>query len=256
MSTVNAVGVLREEVMNIPLGRVTGTSSEHKFGANAAVGNAAREDIWSVGGVYPWPTAAETVRIKVGGNAADTAAGDGARSVIVIGLDENFDIAQETIVTAGASASSATTTTFFRVYRVFVETSGTYTEANTGIVTIENTTSTDVLAEIQAGYGQSQMTQYTVAKDMKALLYLPSVTIGSNQLSNTRMCQRQNIDTVAAPFAPRRVLFEVDAFVGSRTFLDAFPIVIPEKTDIWADGLAAAASASINFSYSLLLIDD
>lgn len=255
MSTVNAVGTLDQESMNIPLGRITGTSSQHKFGANVSVGTT-REDIWSAGGIYPWPVTAETVRIKVGGNAADTVDGAGARSITIEGLDENWEIATETLVTAGASASAATSTTFYRVYRVHVETSGTYTGVNTGIITIENTTSTDVLAEIQAAYGQTQMTQYTVPANKKALLYLPSVTIGTNQRGNARLLQRQNADTLSAPFSAKRVLFEADAFVGSRDFLGVFPILIQEKTDLWADGVAEASTASINFSYAIVLIED
>lgn len=255
MATIQAVGLLDQEAMNIPLGRVTGTSSEFKFGANAAVGTT-REDIWSAGGVYPWPTAAETIRIKAGGNVADTVDGNGARSITVTGLDENWEVATETIVTAGASASAVTTTTFMRVYRAFVAAAGVYTGANTGIISIENTTSTDVLAEIQVGYGQTQMSQFTIPVDVKALLYFPSITIGSNQLSNIRLCMRQDADIVTAPFSSLRVIAEADAFVGSRSFIDAFPVLIPEKTDIWGDGKAAANAASMNLSYSLVLIKD
>ena len=171
-------------------------------------------------------------------------------------MDENWEIATETLVTAGASASAATSTTFYRVYRVHVETSGTYTGSNTGIITIENTTSADVLAEIQAGYGQTQMTMYTIPAGKKALLYLPSITIGTNQRGNARFCKRENADTFSAPFSSPRVLFEADSFVGSEDFLGAFPMLLPEKTDLWASGAADASTASMNFSYSVVLIED
>lgn len=255
MATVSAIGMLGEEMMNVSLGRVSGTSSYSKFGANASVGTT-REDLWSVGGVYPWPIVAETVRIKVGGNAADVVGGAGAHSVVIEGLDENWEATTETLATAGASASAASATAFFRVYRVYVGVTGTYTGRNTGIITIENTTSTDVLAEIQATYGQTQMTHYTVPANRKALLFPPSITIDANQPSNVRLCYRKDADTLSAPFSPARTIFEVDAFVGSKEFSEIFPTLLPGKTDIWADGKAAASTASMNVRYALMLVED
>jgi hypothetical protein len=98
----------------------------HKFGMNLTT--ASGDAIWEPGGAYPYLTytgTAKAMRVKAGGNAADTAAGTGARTVTIQGLDENFAIAQETVTLAGASASAATTTTFSRVLRVFVATTGT-----------------------------------------------------------------------------------------------------------------------------------
>lgn len=253
MSTSNPAGTLNEEAMNISLGRVTGISAVHKFGVNLAVGTT-REDIWSLGGIYPWLQTERPVRIKAGGNAADTAAGNGARSVIVEGLDENWEVATETLVTAGASVSAATTTTFRRIIRAYVSTSGTYTGANTGAIIIESTAPND-LAEIQAGYGQTQMTMFTVPADKKALIYLPSITISAVQTGNARLLQRRNADIVAAPFTSPRIISEVNGFTGSREHLGGFPILLPEKTDVWADGASVASTASITVEYSIALVN-
>lgn len=255
MVHINTVGLLNEEALNISLGRVDGTSAFRKFGANTSVGTA-REDIWSVGGVYPWPVVAETVRIKAGGNIADTSAGAGARSIIIEGLDENWEVVTETLATAGVNASTSTSAAFYRVYRVTVASVGEYTGRNVGVITIENTTTNGVLAEIQAEYGQTQMTQYTVPGDKKALLFPPSITVDANQPSNVRICQRRNADVFLAPFSPVRIVFEVDAFIGSKDFTEIFPILLPGKTDIWAEGSAAAATASINIRYALMLVED
>lgn len=71
-------------------------TSDRKFGDNPAVGTT-YEIIESGGGVYPWPTSAQPVRIRAGGNAADTAGGAGARSILVTGLDENTPHANQTV---------------------------------------------------------------------------------------------------------------------------------------------------------------
>lgn len=82
------------------------------------------------------------MRIKAGGNAADTAAGAGAREVTLIGLDASGNVVTEAIATNGISASSATTNSFIRLYRAYVSASGTYATAaagsHTAAIVIEN----------------------------------------------------------------------------------------------------------------------
>ena len=73
--------------------------------------------------LYAPPTAARRIQIA-GGNANDDAAGTGAQQITVVGLDEESQPAQESIATAGASASSFTTTTFTRVNGAFVSIAG------------------------------------------------------------------------------------------------------------------------------------
>ena len=103
----------------------------HKFGHNAAVGTS-YEPI-SAGGIYrsPQVSGATAVRVKAG-NVADTAAGLGAQAVTVQGLDETGALAEETLVTAGTSASAPGTITFIRIFRAFVSASGVY--ASTGVI--------------------------------------------------------------------------------------------------------------------------
>ena len=115
--------------LDVSRGLVSGMQSIKKFGRNAAVGTSFVPI--AMGGVYQTPqgSAATALRIKSGGDANDTAAGSGARSVTLEGLDENFELATEALATAGASASSATSTTFTRLFRAYVTPdtgSGTY----------------------------------------------------------------------------------------------------------------------------------
>jgi len=224
----------------------------HKFGLNAAIGTTL-EDIWTPGGVYPWPQAAETVRIKSGGNAADTAAGNGARSIRVMGLDENWELAQEDIVTAGAGASDPTDTTFIRVFRAYVLDVGVYGAANTGAIDIENTTSTNVLAQIPAGIGQTEMTHYTIPADKKGYLMDMTIHIGSSVAASLNLVQRQNADDVTVPFTGKRLVarnLTLLTDVGHQLHRWEFP----EKTDIWVEG-SSASSSSASISYGLILVD-
>ncbi len=236
----------------------------HKFGDNPST-PAGERDVWlwganaGAGNIdYPWPTAAETVRIRAGGNAADTAAGAGAREITVVGLDENWAEATETIATAGASASSATTTTFIRVIRAYVSESGTYGAANTGSIVIENTTSTDVLGAMQAGRGQTQLTMYTVPDGYTA--YLKRVSVDVNTTANKeltiRMYQRRDADNTVSNIRAPRLVTAFEGLSGEAvTVFDSAPS-FPGKTDLWLTSEGNSGSG-VSASYDLwLAVDD
>lgn len=231
----------------------------HKFGSNPAVPSGER-DIWlwgatSAGNInYPWPTAAETVRIRAGGNAADTAAGAGARSVTIEGLDENWALASETVATAGASASSATTTTFIRVYRAYVAESGTYGAANTGAIIIENTSSTNVLAAIQAARGQTQISHYTVPDGYTAYLRAAEVSVdgAANKELTIRMYQRRDADNTSSNIRAPRLVHESTGVSGEKVLnWESLPS-FPGKTDLWWTSQGVSGSAA-SVDYDLWL---
>lgn len=225
----------------------------HKFGGNAAIGTTL-EDIWTPGGVYPWPTAAETVRIKAGGNAADDASENGARSIRVEGLDDNFLPISEDIVTNGASASTATTALFRRVFRAYVLDVGVYGAANTGDIDVENTSSTNVLAQIPAGSGQTEMTQYTIPAAKKGYLLGVTVHIGSAVDVSLNLMQRQNADDVTVPFSGKRLVVRILIRVTGATHRFRTPIPFEPKTDLWVEG-TSASSSSASVSYDLVLVN-
>ena len=117
-----------------------GITTQHKFANNPSLTTI--EDVWATGGTYAgWITYTAAVRVAAGGNAADTAAGAGARTVYIEGLDQNWAVANETVTLAGGSASSFTSTTFRRVYRAYVASTGTYHGTNTAAISIQDASS-------------------------------------------------------------------------------------------------------------------
>ena len=248
-------GILRNDFFWIAQNESDCHKLVYKFGANSAVGTTA-EDIWAAGGKYSWPTVAETVRIRSGGNAADDSNGAGAQTVLVIGLDSNLAEIMETITTAGASASSATTDAFFRINRAYVATTGTYGGSNTGDIIIENTTSTDILAQIVALRGQTQQAIYTVPANWTAHLMKLAINIDSIKVATTRLNIRLNADITTGAMSPWRIQHE---FLGlsASTFLDfdTFPTFVA-KTDIAIEGLVTATTGGINAEFHLALVRD
>jgi len=223
----------------------------HIFGANFSMPAGTEVDIWTPTGTYPWQTTPLPLRIRAGGDAADTAAGAGARAVTLVVL--NADFVEETVVlaTAGASASAPTANSYIRILSAHVTDCGTYTASNEGIIIIETTGGVQV-AGIPAAQGQTQMAMYTIPAGKKA--YLARVHGATATVDNVDMImwQRQNADVVSAPFTARR-LVSVWPFKNGefQDILSAPTISFPSKTDVWFSGTSLAggggAASSIHF---------
>lgn len=214
-----------------------------KFGFNAAVGTTP-EGVHSLGGDINFPVAAETVRIKAGGNAADTAAGDGARSVMVTGIDSNLNRLEELIVTAGASASAATTALFWRVYDAHLVDVGTYGEANTGDIIIENTTSTQALISISALDGMPATSLICTPQKVSLVITALSLEVEALMVVEFKLCIRENFTNVAAPFDPRLSrLSPMKTPAGIWPVPFDAPLVVPPLSDVWLEALVPATTA-------------
>jgi hypothetical protein len=246
----------RDFLIELQKGNISGHSMVHKFGRNAAV----PMDDWefvSRLGLTGWPlSAATTVRIKAGGNVADTAAGAGAREVTVQGIDDSFNEVSEDIATAGAGVSVATIASFWRVHRAWVSAVGTYGDANVGLVTIENSGGGTDLIQIAADKGQTQFAGWTVPISKTAYLLSIHMHVALNGQANFRVFTRDDIDDTVAPMkAKRQRLFF--AVKGSLHYLPKGPeFAINAKSDFWIEVYGAGATASVACEFELLVVDD
>lgn len=230
----------------ISRGLVTDQAVIHVEGRNPSLGSSA-EGIWANSTPFLWPTTAQTVRVKTGGNPADTAAGAGAQSVTVEGLDPNLDFITENIELVGASQSAATIGLFFRVNRCYVNRVGTYTGANTGDIVLENTGSTQVLAKIAAGISHSKMAKWSVRAGYSLFLKEMTIKIPGSKASSIRLWHRDNLDdSVSTPFSPAELVFDDAEFTGSFVNEFSYSHKFEEKTDVWSDGDAASGAPDVN----------
>ena len=233
----------------------------HKFGRNSAVGTT-YGPICS-GGLLRTPQvgAATALRVKAG-NAADTANGAGARSVTVQGIDQNGNAVTETLATAGASASAATSATFIRLLRVFVAGSGTYATvtagSHVGSITIENAAGTEDWALIDvtgAPRAQSQIGFYTVPLGYQAFIDNIYMTAESTKLISLQLYTRSGILETAAPYSARRLQSEFVGLEGSfAQRFDAPKGPYPELTDIGFLAKVSATTADVSIDFEIVLV--
>ena len=227
-------------VFNIPFGvsiqrgDVNNFQGIQKFGYNSSVGTSF-ETIWDGGGDYTFLTSAGTATAT----SSNTGADDNG-TVRIYGLDQNFDLAEETI-TIGGSAGS---TSFIRVFRAIMLTATTG-NANVGTITI--TVSSTTVAQIQPTYGQTLMALYTVPRKYQA--YLVQLDVGSSKdLENEIKFRIKNIDN-GNVWNTRSFITTRGGFVEKNYHV---PEIIIAKTDIEMRAKSSATS-SISGGFELIL---
>lgn len=128
-----------------------------KFGRNPAA--AVGEVIQDAGGVIVIETVASKIEL-IGDSANDTAAGSGAKAMKVWGVDINWNVISEEIVTAGLSVSAESVESYLYVFRSKIVASGA--QRNDGNMTIRKSGAGATVMRIPAGYGQSEKAVFPV----------------------------------------------------------------------------------------------
>lgn len=214
-------------------------------------------------GVYrtPQPAAATQLRIKAGGDAADTANGVGARSVRLWGLNASGDEVTEVIATAGASASAPTTNSFIRLYQADVEDSGTYgTQAagsHVGNITIENAAGTEDWAQIQLNGFPSASTgigTITVPRNHVGLLSSVQINVDNTKTTDVLILKREGILQSSAPYKPIKKIQELIGITQSITITFDVPIKFPELTDIGLLAKVSNGTGAVSVDMEVLML--
>lgn len=161
-----SVTPVRDFFLDAARGKVTGMVFTDVVGKNPDVDIATvPEDIWFPGGLYVFPTASQTLEV-LSSSASDTAAGTGARTATIVGLDINYDP-----ITANVTLNGVTPVVisgaWFRVNDFFIVTVGTG-ESNIGTVTLRIAGGGNTLSQIGPLTGQAAQAIYSVRRGWTA----------------------------------------------------------------------------------------
>lgn len=164
VDTIVTRSTSEDEVMQ---SRVRGEHIFTKYGRNPDVD--AAEDIWNVGGDYTgFPTTTAEEFQVLSSDAADAAAGTGARTVRVYYLDANYNIEDADgnflyfDVTLNGTTAVNSGVTGMRIYRVKVLTSGSG-QTNAGTITVRwRTTTAAIFCVVPIGFGHTQISNFTI----------------------------------------------------------------------------------------------
>lgn len=149
--------------LSIAGGLVPGVTLVNKFGLNPDIDTGSvPEDVWGGGGPYTgFPDIAPEILRFTSTSASDSAAGTGARTVQVTGLDANWNILSETITLNGLTPVTSVNT-FRRVHTMRTITAGSG-GVNAGDITVQYNTTTSVVFLVMAtGRNQTNNVSFTI----------------------------------------------------------------------------------------------
>ena len=205
----------------VALGKSGGNSVRNIFGYNAAIGSTFIP-AWELATPYTYPTVAETMTLRW--NTADA-----GYTILIKGLDANYDEIQETITLTASPVTQTTQNQYYRINDlVTVATPGGAFGDPDNNINLTNAGNTVTYARIRGGDGKSQASIYTVPRGYQFALLRISAFCASASLNNRTLAFRN----VARQ--KNGVIFRVaeTEFLEQMIIDRQIPFVYDECTDI------------------------
>lgn len=241
-------------------GNIANTTSEHILSKSDLNTAGTESDIWySATSQKTWRTTAATLEC-ISTSANDTAAGTGAQTVRIEGLDASFNKISETVTMAGLVATTATTQSFIRVNSATVITSGAYasgatTGTNIGNITVRVSGAGATETVIEAAKGIDFGSHYTIPSGYTGYINRVSLSVDSGKTAATvRMYMRQNANDVTTPFTAKIYVHGWPGCSGNFQEDTKEHYTLPAKSDIWFTCVPGANNTNIHVDYDLILV--
>jgi hypothetical protein len=251
-SSATRQGAYEPFELQVARGQVDGHKALFKFGINGDVGTSV-ETVWAQGGTYVYPAAATVMKIS-SSSADDAAAGTGARTIAIFGLDADYNEISETVTLNGQTAVN-TTNSFLRISRMYVVTAGSgATAAGTiyaGTGTVTSGVPATIYGMVAIGANQTQMAFWTVPAGYTLYLmglFYTSANTNANAWTNFQLIQR-SLGGVFRQQSSSRVPGNGDFVVDLHT-----PIAFAEKTDIEVRAVASTSPSNVSAEFEGIYI--
>ena len=239
---IGACGGNNQFELNVSAGIMTEMANVHKFGSVVTT-NADYDTVWSEGGAYEFPETAGTLTV-VSASTQDNPTGTGTSSIVVQGLDANYDEIEERIVLNGTTGVAGTVS-FLRTHRAYAK------DGNTNVGNITISIGNTVTCAIAPEMGQSQVAFYTVPRGKSGYLKKLTATQNKNQDNSVRLFQRQN-GGLNGPF---RVVSEINLYGSNMIIPFSFPIYLPEQTDLEVRTYTGS-NCTVSATFDMLIVDN
>ncbi len=139
------------------------------------------EDIWPLGGVYSFLSAATSMEI-VSSVAADSSAGTGARTVLINGLDGNYDEVSQ-IITLNGTTPVAIPIDLLRINNALIMSAGSG-EINAGNISIQTVSGALIKGYLSAGAGITRSAIYTVPNGYTLVIHSMVFSLNRSALTS------------------------------------------------------------------------
>lgn len=251
ISSITRQGTFEPFGLQIVRNQIQGHSDVLVFGYNPDL-DTTEESIWPDGGTVPHPTVASILKIS-STSANDTSAGTGARTVVISGLDGDFNTVTETVILNGQTAVN-TTNSYLYVNQFYVATLGSGTanagDINAGTGTVTSGVPAVLYDIIATGFNQRTTAHYCVPAGYTGYMVKGIITAGqaTGSTAVTAFLKQHGSDDVLRVGAVSTINN------GSVNYDFDPPYVIPEKNCVGATAIGAAANNSVSAFFNIVLV--
>lgn len=251
VSSITRFGTI--EPWDVQVARNQITQHQYVFVFGQAPTVTTQQSVWATTGTYAYLASASALQIS-SGSANDAAAGTGARTVYISGLDASYNAISETVILNGQT-QVATTQSFLRVNDFYVLTAGSG-NTQAGIIYAGTGSATagvpaTVYSLMPVGYNTQTQGIYTVPAGYTA--YISSYTFTSNNTTANTICSGL---LFVYKYGSAFPIVEATARFNAGNIFDRhfdYPLQIAAKTDLELR-VSAGASGQMTGEMHILLI--
>ena len=253
ISSISRQGTFEPFELQVSRGQIQGHRSVIVFGFNPDV-DATQVSVWPLPSLITFPASALQMTVS-STSANDTSAGTGARTIVVQGLDANYNEVTETVTMNGQTAVTMTTS-LLRVNYAYVATAGSANSAVGDIYIGTGTVTAGVPATtydiIKLDYNNTTTGSYTIPAGYTAYvtqgLFSAGQAGGSNQVQG-RLLSR-GTDNI------RRTAAITTLNNGVADYVFEYPLAVPEKTTLEATAIGSSNNNAVSSMFILVLIKE
>ena len=258
MATIHELleNLTEDNIYEIARGRISGATVWNKFGYNNDV-DTGTEAVWSQGGAFTYLTTASTVNV-VSTSAQDTlTTGTGAWTVLIYGVDSNWDDVIEVVVMNGTN-NVESSNSYYGINRMVVYNTGT-NDSNVGTITATATSNATVQAHMPAGEGTTQQCLFTIQKEHTAMMAF--VVLNALKLSGGGGSPRVTFKLWAyshvtgSKYEVARTLLDTD-IENTIPLPMPIPLVFTGRQTIWWEATTDTNNTEVGIRFSLVEYDD
>lgn len=253
ISSVTRQGAYEPFELQVARGQIQGHRNVTVFGFNPDV-DTTQVSVWPLPSLITFPASALQMTVS-STSANDTSAGTGARTIVVQGLDANYNEVSETVTMNGQTAVTMTAS-LIRINYAYVLTAGSGNSTAGDIYIGTGTVTAGVPATtydiIKFDYNTTITGSWTVPAGYTAYvsqgLFSAGQAGGSNQVQGRLLTRgTDNIRRTAA-------ITSINNGVADYTF--EYPLAVPEKTTLEATAIGSSNNNACSSMFILVLIKE
>jgi len=253
ISSITRQGAFEPFDLQVSRGQIQGHRNITVFGFNPDV-DQTQVSVWPLQSLITFPASA--LQMKVSSTSAnDTSAGTGARTVVVQGLDANYNEVTETVTLNGQTAVTMTNA-LLRVNYAYVVTAGSGNSAAGDIYIGTGTVTSGVPATvydiIKFDYNTTTTGSYTVPAGYTA--YVSQGLFSTGQASGSTQVEGRLLTRSLNNIRMTAALTTLNNGVANYVF--EYPLAIPEKTTIEATAIGSANNNAVSSMFILVIVKE